>query len=67
MKIIKHITMKKNKDEKEVSDLVTWCLDRSDKLSDEDGLALLNEFDEWISYEAEEIDTIDITKIKIES
>lgn len=65
--ILKKKPMKKNKEEQEVSKLVNWCLDRSEKLNDADGLALLHEFDEWISYEAEEIEEISITRIKADS
>ena len=39
-----------------IEDLVNWCLDRTEELSNEDDeLALLQEFDEWICYKHGEI------------
>ena len=43
-----------------IEDLVDWCLDRTEELTDEDDeLSLLQEFDEWICYKNGEIATSD--------
>lgn len=55
--------MNRQQAEKETKRLVNWCLDKSETLNEEDGLALLSEFDEWIQYEAQEIDSIDFVTI----
>lgn len=54
-------------EQQEVMDIVDWCLERSENLNEMDSLALLEEFDDWIMFQAEEIDTIDVTRITTES
>ena len=53
----------KQKEEQILSDLTGWCIERSEKLNDDDSYALLKEFEEWIDYEAEIVDVADITTI----
>lgn len=44
-----------------IDDLVDWCLDRTEELTDEDDeLSLLQEFDEWICYKNGEITAEDL-------
>jgi hypothetical protein len=56
--------MNRQQAQKETKRLVNWCLEQSENLNDADGLALLNEFDEWIQYEADEIDDFEFVSIK---
>ena len=54
--------------EKVMRDLVGWCLDRSEELSDEDdGLALLQEFDDWILYENGDVPEFDFITFSIKN
>lgn len=43
-----------------IQPIVNWCLDQSEKLNEGDSLALLREFDEWVQFEAEEIDNLEV-------
>lgn len=54
-----------NKTMEIVTDLLDWCLERTEKLSDEDSLALLKEFEEWQQWETGELDSIQILEIPI--
>ena len=54
--------------EKVMQDLVGWCLERSKELSDEDDeLALLMEFEDWILYENGEISEFDFITFSIKN
>lgn len=57
-------TMNKKQAEREASRLVNWCLEQSENLNEEDSLALLSEFDEWIQYEVQEIDDFEFVSLK---
>lgn len=48
-----------------ITDILDWCLERSEKLSDEDSLALLKEFEEWQQWETGEIGNIEILNIPV--
>lgn len=53
----------KPQEEQELIQLVDWALQRADQLSEDDSMALLEEFGEWIEYEAELVQTVEMTKI----
>jgi len=54
--------------EKVMQDLVGWCVNRSKELSDEDDqLALLMEFEDWILYENGEISEFDFITFSIKN
>jgi hypothetical protein len=58
--IVRQINKKTMNKEQIIEDLVDWCLDRTEELTDEDDeLSLLQEFDEWICYKNGEIATSD--------
>lgn len=54
----------KVEDQKEITRVVEWCMKRADNLPEDDALALLAEFDEWIGFQERIVNTLDLIKIK---
>jgi hypothetical protein len=50
----------------QVSSLVEWCIDRSETLNEADSIAILQEFEEWIEYEADETETLEVRSFHTE-
>jgi hypothetical protein len=55
------------KEEKAVHELVDWCSERMKVLSENDELAILQEFDEWILYENGEVTDFDFIAFSVKS
>lgn len=50
-----------------VHELVEWCSERIDLVSEDDKFALLQEFDEWILYENGEIQEYEFVSFSVKS
>lgn len=53
--------------EKVIHELVEWCIERTEKVSEDDMSALLQEFDEWILYENGEVPEFDFLSFSVKN